>query len=295
MTVSGFTFVRNALLYDFPVVESLRSLLPLCDEVVVAVGKSDDATMETVQGLGESRIRIVETVWDDSLRQGGRIYAQQTDVALAECHGDWCLYLQADEVLHEADYDLIRAELRQAGGRADLEALLFRYLHFYGNYDYIGSGRQWYRREVRAVRNTGAVISWGDAQGFRAVEAGAEPRRLRARQTEARVFHYGWVKSPEVQARKQRAAHRYWHSDEWIAENLPNDEQFDYASAFELRRFTGDHPALMRQRIADSAIWGARFDPARLKPKPFMVAVTDWVEKRFGVRVGEYRNFIEVK
>ncbi|MEP7220068.1 MAG: glycosyltransferase family 2 protein, partial [Bacteroidota bacterium] len=107
MKISGFSFVRNALLYDFPLEESLRSLLPLCDEVVIAVGKSDDETPEMVRDIGGAATRVIGTVWDDSLREGGRIYAMQTDIALAECTGDWCIYLQADEVLHEADHDLL--------------------------------------------------------------------------------------------------------------------------------------------------------------------------------------------
>lgn len=294
MKISGFSFVRNALLYDFPLEESLRSLLPLCDEVVVAVGRSDDATLDLVRSL-DPKIRCIETTWDDALREGGRVYAQQTDVALAACGGDWCIYLQADEVLHEKDYDLILREIARADADPQVEALLFRYLHFYGSYDYIGGGRQWYRREIRALRNTGDVISWGDAQGFRKRDANGEAVQLAARQTEARVFHYGWVKHPEVQQRKQRSAHRYWHDDEWIEKNLSSGDWFDYDSAFDLRPYRGEHPALMRERIARSAPWTRHFDPSRLKPKPFMVKLTDWIEDRTGWRIGEYRNFREVR
>ncbi len=294
MKLSGFTFVRNAILYDFPLEESLRSLLPLCDEVVVAVGRSEDETLEAVRDLGGGKIRIIQTVWDDALRQGGQVYAQQTDLALAACTGDWCIYLQADEVLHEADYDGFREELRRADSRPDIDALLLRYLHFYGSYDYLGVGRQWYRREIRAVRNTGRVISWGDAQGFRQRLPDGTTAQLRARQTDVRAFHYGWVKPPEIQGRKQRTAHRYWHDDAWIASNMPDVDWFDYASANQLRRYDGSHPAVMRQRIERSRAWTSRFDPTRLKPRPLLVKLTDWIEQRSGWRIGEYRNFIEV-
>jgi glycosyltransferase involved in cell wall biosynthesis len=292
--ISGFSFVRNALIYDFPLEESLRSLLPLCDEVVVAVGRSDDDTLGVVRGLDES-IRVIETVWDDALRQGGRVYAQQTDIALAGCTGDWCIYLQGDEVLHEDDYDIIRRELARAEGDPGVEALLFRYIHFYGSYDYIGTGRQWYRREIRVIRNTGDVISWGDAQGFRRRVPGGEPRPLRARQIEARVFHYGWVKPPDIQQRKQRAAHHYWHDDEWIRNNVPAEDWFDYASAYQLERYVGEHPSVMTRRIEASRPWTSRFDPTKLRPKPFRVRMTDWIEARTGWRIGEYKNFEEIR
>ncbi|MBM3912615.1 MAG: glycosyltransferase family 2 protein, partial [Sphingomonadales bacterium] len=45
MKVSGFTFIRNAVLLDYPILEAIRSILPLCDEIVVAVGKSEDETL----------------------------------------------------------------------------------------------------------------------------------------------------------------------------------------------------------------------------------------------------------
>jgi glycosyltransferase involved in cell wall biosynthesis len=294
MKISGCSFVRNATIYDYPLEESLRSLLPLCDEVVVAVGDSADDTREVVAGIGDPGIRIIDTVWDDSMRQGGRILAQQTDIALAGCTGDWCIYLQADEVLHEGDYQGIRDQIGKADGDPGVEALLFRYHHFYGSYDYVGTGRQWYRREVRAFRNTGKVISWGDAQGFRRREPDGTAVPLRARQTEIRVYHYGWVREPAAQQRKQLTFNRYWHDDAWIEENVRAGDAFDYDSAYQLERFTGSHPAVMRDRIARSRSWSGSFDPARLRPKPPLVKFTDWVEARTGWRIGEYRNFREI-
>jgi hypothetical protein len=294
LTISGFSFVRNASIFDFPLQESICSLLPLCDQVVIAVGDGSDDP-EAIRALDPAKIEVIPTIWDESLRQGGTIYAQQTDLALAGCTGDWCIYLQADEVLHEADYDRIRDDIRRADRDRGVDALLFRYLHFYGSYDYIGQGRQWYRREIRAFRNTGDVISWGDAQGFRRRSASGEVTMLRARQTESRIFHYGWVKPPDIQQRKQRAAQRYWHDDEWIDKNTPAAEWFDYASAYELDRYTGDHPAVMAPRIEASRAWTERFDPRKLRKKPLLVRITDAIERGTGWRIGEYRNFVEVK
>jgi glycosyltransferase involved in cell wall biosynthesis len=291
--VSGFTFVRNAIRYDYPLRESLLSLMPLCDEVVVAVGRSDDDTLDLVRSLDDGRLKIVETVWDDALREGGRVLAQQTDIALSHCTGDWCIYLQADEVLHEEDGPKLRAAIDAAHDDPRVEALLMRYLHFYGSYDHIGAGRQWYRQEIRAVRRADGVVSWGDAQGFRRRE-GERFEKLRARRTDVRVFHYGWVKHPRVQMEKQRAANRLWHDDEWIERNIPDDEMFDYASAYELVPYRGSHPAVMRERIEESRAWSGGFDPRRMRRKPARMRLTDWIESRTGWRIGEYRNFIEV-
>ena len=51
MKVSGFTFIRNAIKYDYPIVEAIQSILPLCDEVVVAVGNSEDDTLALIQNI----------------------------------------------------------------------------------------------------------------------------------------------------------------------------------------------------------------------------------------------------
>ncbi len=291
MQISGFSFVRNGLRYGYPVVESLRSLLPLCDELVVAVGNSDDGTREAIAAIGSPKLRILDTVWDDSVQPRWRVLAQQTQIALDACRGDWCIYLQADEVLHEQDYQTILQAIRQADRQRHVEALVLWYYHFYGSYDYIGVGRQWYRREVRILRNTGQVISWGDAQGFRKRLPNGRTALLRARQIPAYVYHYGWVRPPEVMLQKLRDFHRLWHDEEWIAQHLPPGELFDYRSAYAVRRFEGTHPSVMHERIAQAQSWAAAFDPTRLPRAPLRIRLSDWLEQLTGWRIGEYRNF----
>lgn len=293
MKISGVSFVRNAIKLGYPVEESLRSLLPVCDEIVVAVGNSEDATLELVKSISP-KIRIIETIWDDSKRDGGRILAEQTDIALKEATGDWCLYLQADEVLHEEDYDKIKPQFFKADNDENVEALIFRYKHFYGSYEYIGGGRQWYRREIRAFKNTGNVVSWGDAQGFKKKVDG-DFQKLKARQTELRIFHYGWVRPPKAQQLKQEAFQRLYHDDSWLEENVLKNDEFDYNSAYELEVFKGNHPAIMRERIERDREWTSRFDYKKVKTKPLLVKITDEIEKRTGWRIGEYKNFTEVK
>ena len=50
MKVCGFSFIRNAVKYDYPIVESIRSILPICDKFVVAVGNSEDNTLQLIAG-----------------------------------------------------------------------------------------------------------------------------------------------------------------------------------------------------------------------------------------------------
>ena len=98
MKVSGFTFIRNATKFDYPVVEAISSILPLCDDFVVAVGNSDDNTLDLIQSIDKQKIRIIETIWDDSekMKIGGKVFAAETDKAFRsiEMDSDWTFYIQ---------------------------------------------------------------------------------------------------------------------------------------------------------------------------------------------------------
>ena len=292
MKVTGFTFVRNAIRNDYPVLESLRSLLPLCDEVVVAVGRSDDDTLGLIRDLNSPKIRIVETVWDDTLREGGRVLAQETDKALAAvpADSDWAIYLQADEVLHEQDYEAIRAGLARYRDAPDVDGLLLSYQHFYGTYDYVGDNPRWYRREVRVVRPGRQVYSYRDAQGFRR----ADDQKLRVKLLPATVYHYGWVKQPTAMQHKNQTFGRLWHSDEYMARHVADEKQaaaeYDFSQIDSLQPFAGTHPAVITARIARQN-WRYAHDPARNRYR-LKDRLRLWVEQQTGHRLWEYRNYI---
>ena len=63
MKVTGFSFVKNAIKYDYPIVESITSILPICDEFVIAVGDCNDGTRELIESIGSDKIRIIDTVF----------------------------------------------------------------------------------------------------------------------------------------------------------------------------------------------------------------------------------------
>lgn len=286
MRVCGFTFVRNAIIYDYPVEESIRSILPVCDEVVVAVGRSEDDTLRLVRSIGSPKLRIMETVWDDTLREGGRVLAVETDKALTAVRpdADWALYIQADEVLHEHSHAALRTAMERWKDDPRVEGLLFDYVHFYGSYDLVGDSRRWYRREVRAVRPGIGVRSWRDAQGFR-----INGRPLRVAPAHALVHHYGWVRPPAKQQAKQRSFHKLWHGDEWVARNVGASTDFDYSGIDSVARFMGTHPVYMAQRIA-ATNWHPGLDPGRKRSGPKDLLLRS-IERVTGLRIGEYRNY----
>ncbi|MBK9638673.1 MAG: glycosyltransferase family 2 protein [Bacteroidetes bacterium] len=285
MFVSGFTFVRNAVKFDYPVKESILSLLPLVDELIVCLGNSEDTTAELIQSINSPKIKIVPSVWDDSLREGGKVLAVETDKAFQAVspQADWCIYLQADEVIHENDYSVIRDAMEEFKSDAKVEGLLFNYIHFYGSYLYVGSSRKWYRHEVRIVRNDKKIHSYKDAQGFR-----KDDRPLNVKKIKARIFHYGWVKNPAHQTEKQKSFHRLWHSDEKVKAKV-KEELFDYSEIDSLEEFTSTHPTPMKSRI-ENMDWVFYYD-TRQNKLSLKNKVLQFVEKQTGKRLFEYRNY----
>ncbi len=287
MKIAGFTFVRNAIKFDYPIVEAIMSIEPLCHEIIVAVGNSEDSTLDLIKSIGSSKIRIVETVWDDTLREGGRVLAIETDKAFAEISEDidWAIYIQGDEVLHEQDHQNLYAQLLRYKADNRVDGLLFDYKHFYGSYDYLGASTRWYRNEIRAVKPNIGVKSYRDAQGFRKYGN----KKLTVAKANASIHHYGWVKSPRAQQLKQENFHKMWHKDQWVEENVIKSETFDYSGIDALVRFEGTHPKVMQERILKSN-WVFSHDLSK-NTVTFKDKFKFLIEKVFGFRPGEYQNY----
>ncbi len=296
MKVAGFTFIRNALLYDYPIVEAIRSVLPVCDYFVVAVGQSDDETLELVRNIGDPKIHILETVWDDHLREGGRVLAEETNKAFDAIppEYDWCFYIQGDECVHEAELPAIRAGMERWLDDPTTEGLLFKYRHFYGSYDYVGLSRRWYRREVRIIRNNKKIRSYRDAQGFRLIRPGlkAWADKLKVRLLDAHIHHYGWVKHPAAQQRKQQTFNRLWHSDEKVEVLTSGQKTYLYDGSEPLERYPGTHPAVMLPRI-QAMNWQFQGDPMQAHWS-WKDRCSGWLERHTGWRPGEYKNYIQL-
>lgn len=286
MKVSGFSFIRNAVKFDYPIVEAITSILPLCDEFIVAVGNSEDDTAGLIRSIGSPKIKILDTVWDDSLRVGGRVLAEETNKAFREISpdSDWAFYIQGDEIIHEKYLPEIKSAMERWKDDRRVEGLLFNYEHFYGSYDYVGDSRKWYKREIRIVRNLPGISSFRDAQGFR-----LEGRMLNVKPVDAYVYHYGWVKPPSAQSAKQKEFHKFWHDDKWVERNIPMVDEFDYSDIDSLKLFSGTHPGVMTERIMHKN-WSFTFDPTR-KNFSLKSRVLHKIEHWLGWRIGEYRNY----
>ena len=290
MKVEGFAIARNVIKDDYPIKEALESIAPLCSRISIAVGHSEDSTRSYLEGLEHLPLHLVDTQWDDTLREGGRVLAVETDKAkkMVSSDADWLIYIQADECLHEEDYPIIQSAMAHYKNDERVDALLLNYKHFYGSFGYVGDSRRWYRKEIRIIKNKEDIFSWRDAQGFRK----RPTEKLRVVELPANVYHYGWVKHPEQQQIKQRQFHRLWHSDDVVNKRIGQSALFDYSQIDSIKPYTGTHPACMNQRLLGMN-W--EFQPEIGKKRMgararFLYAIESWL----GWRIGEYKNYIKV-
>ena len=285
MKISGFTLVRNAERLDFPVEASIRSILPIVDEVVVNVGRSEDRTLEMVRSIADPKIRILETEWDFS--RGASVLREETLRAMRACRHPWGICVQADEVLHESGHSGLAQAIAAADSEPRVEGIVVTYHHIFGDPGTEAVNRRWYRREVRAVRLDPArgIEPYRDAQGFR---VGPEQRKVRARLAEAKMFHYGWLRSAAALAARGEVDRRLYPG-RWV----PPARQGTVLRWFPgLRPFRGSHPLVAREWVASRAV-----DPDRVVTPPFFALenlrfyASDLVERLLGSRPFEFRNY----
>lgn len=282
--ISGFTVIRDARRLDYPVVESIRSILPAVDEFVIGVGQGDDGTRELVASIDDPKLRIFDSYWDMSRADGGRILSEKTNEALDRCRGIWCFYLQADEVVHEEDLPAIREACLHYREDSQVEGLLFGYRHFYGGYDVLSTSRGAYRNEVRILRRSAHARSVGDAQSFLV----HGKRKLRVRHSGATVYHYGWVKPPAgIREKQENQVVVYGRRD-----FAPEPEQVGARQMYGLRRFRGSHPTVMRARAA-AQYWTfrPRLDLRQWNRRDYRFFLSDLLEWVIRYRVGERKRY----
>ena len=275
-SISGFTFIRNGVELAFPFEASIRSLLPLVDEFVVAVGQSNDDTLARIHAIGSPKIRVIETIWNERMADRGFVYAQQKMIAQYACTGDWAFYLEGDEVVHEAELASIRASVDKHHSNPAVEALVFDYFHFYGTPEFVANSPAWYRRECRLIRNT--IRSYApDGQYWLITSNHKKGRNPQAALANAHIYHYGWVRSNEAMQKKLDQVSKFWsHGAPTIRYS-----QFD---AQVLQPFTGTHPALVKPWLESSAEKSFTMDPDyQLTPREKRHRWLMKLEKAFGL------------
>ncbi|WP_432471633.1 glycosyltransferase [Amphritea sp. HPY] len=252
MKVSGFTFLKNGSVLGYPFVESIKSALPICDEFIIALGQCDDDTEEKILAIGDPKIRIIHTTWNEKMQDRGYVYGQQKMIAHFNCSGDWALYIEGDEVLHEDELDTIRGNMERFLDDKEVEAFYFDFYHFYGRPDQVGiSG---YRRAPRIIRNSLRSIA-PDGLFFVVLDKNKKGRYPKAVHAGGNVYHYGHVRNVENMQEKINQVSKYWDHK---PEPFPGYGDIDTAV---IRPFKGTHPAIMKEWLEKDAEWDFAQNP----------------------------------
>ncbi|KMQ67175.1 hypothetical protein ACM39_15495 [Chryseobacterium sp. FH2] len=301
MKISAFSYVRNGFTYGVPFIESIKSVLPLCSEFVIAVGDSTDGTREAIENIGDPKIKIIDTVWDDSMTKGGKIFAQQCNIAFTNISKptDWVIHIQADEVLHENDYPLILKKIEEANQYKEIEGLLQPFIHFWGDYNSIRNSRRVHKNEIRIFKYNPNIRAYIDSQGFRKFnsvenyENGFEKgEKLRVLALNAPVYHYSSVKSKRTMSLKANNFVYYYGHTEKKLEKAPKDE-FNYNTVDRVTKFKGSHPKVMAEAIANyDFVFNHDTSQAVWKKKDKYLQP---IEDLLNIRFGEYKNYILIK
>jgi glycosyltransferase involved in cell wall biosynthesis len=286
MKIAGFTIIKNAVTNDFPIVEAIRSLLPVVDEMIVLIGDSSDETTALIEAIGDAKIKIHHSVWNKNLRKGGAVLADETNKAFALISNEytWAFYIQGDEVVHEKYYPVIRTACERYASDTAVQGLLFKYKHFYGTYDYVGDSRKWYAHEIRIIRNNKSISAYRDAQGFRIGKA-----KLPVARIDASIYHYGWVKSPTQMRKKIKESSVYWNDDTQMEKIKSSPDDYDFSGFDSLEKFTGTHPGVMLDRIQRQN-WVIDLDLSQ-KKFSFKNKCLYLFEKLTGIRPFDFKNY----
>lgn len=308
MTISGYTFVRNAIKLAYPLKESILSILDIVDEFVIVYckGDEDDNTLEVINSIGSDKIKIVEAEWEVDRFQKNTLYSYLSDVAKNECKGNWLFYLQVDEVVHEKYLSTIKKACNLYLDDKNVEGLLFNYRHFWGDYDHCFTHHGWYPHEIRIIKNLQQIHSWRDAQSFRVYdefESTTEfyqikegTRKLKVAQIPAFIYHYGWVRPPYTMSNKQNRMSKSWDK------NRPDKKtiDYDYGPLHKAPKFKGTHPEVMSEKV-DAISWknllqysdDLKVNRPLHKHEKLKYRVKSWVELHIlgGREIGGFKNY----
>jgi hypothetical protein len=238
MKVSAFTFIKNGEILGYPFLQSIQSILPIVDEFVINVGESEDETLKMIHSIKDTKIRIIESKWNNGMRDRGYVYGQQKMIAQFNCSGDWAFYIEGDEVYHESELEKIKSSMKMYLNDPSVEALVFNFKHFYGNANSMLNSPGWYRSEARIIKNS--IRSYApDGLFWLVLDSNKKGRYPRAKNIGVTCYHYGWVRSEEQMNLKSNKVQKYWGGKSVKVDYSQIDQSI-------IVEFIGTHPEIIK-------------------------------------------------
>jgi len=286
MKVSAFTFIKNGQLLGYPFIQSIKSILPIVDEFIINVGLGEDSTLDEIKKINDPKIRIIQSHWNDNMKDRGFVYGQQKMVAQYNCTGDWAFYIEGDEIYHENDLDRIHMSMKEHLNNSNVEALIFDFYHFYGNGNSYLDSPGWYRTEARIIKNSLRTYA-PDGLFWVVLDSNKNGRYPKAKHTGAKCYHYGWVRSENQMNLKSEKVQKYWGG---------SAKKIDYSKMDQsiIKKFQGTHPKIIQNWLPND-IGLFKADPSyKLTNKQKKHRIMIFFENLFGLELSK-KHFKLVK
>jgi len=242
MSLGGSVCVRNCVDLDYNWVESVMSLLPICDEVVICDCDSDDKTKELAKDWAtqEPKIKVVDYLWTDP-KGDTEWYVNWLNHARAQLATEWSIYLDADELLHE---DSQREVLDAA---RDKKVLICNRHNFWKDAQHLIPDGVCCSREVIRVGPTSMFLP-SDYPDPRCQEAMDQ-----AVPSDVHLMHYGFLRERKAFFRKARTVQKIWADSfdpRLEAAEKAEGNWMDHSGVVEwqgkLEKFKGTHPEIIK-------------------------------------------------
>lgn len=232
--LTGLTLIKDGDRLGYPWQLCIKNMAKVCDTIEVAVGNSSDDTVEQAlrltQEIRSPEIMLHLREWNMQNTGDGSELAKQANEALAHATGEWILYLQADEFIHEEDHQKLRDLIEAQPENVD-QIELYR-TYFWG--DLQTRAPQFEIYLGRVFRN-GRYSVGGD--GMHIVPNRNSGSIVRS---EIPIYHYSRIGDESIVTTRIRNLDQLFLDTETINQF----ENFTYAelSEEELVSYTGTHP-----------------------------------------------------
>jgi len=249
-TLSGHMIIKNGVRFDYPFMEGIKSVLPICDEFIVVTG-GNDGTYEALVELQKShpKIKIFRENWD---KEHFIILSEMTNKAIEKCSGVYHFQIQADECVHERYLPMIQKLCTQ-----EFDFAGFGVYHFYSNFDTIYMPGVFYDSFSRIGRRSiyPQLRSYSDAMSLGCPDFDSNKLRYKDAR-DIKIYHYGFVRKPKFLIEKQKQMTRWWGYQE-LDTYLEHGEQkgkidwLEKHTPDKLQKFPEEHPAVLKEWIAE--------------------------------------------
>jgi glycosyltransferase involved in cell wall biosynthesis len=243
MSISVVFVVKNAINQGYCFIDSLKSCLPIADEIIISEGFSDDDTLRYIMEFRDKYesqvpIHVFQDRWEEKSYHG-EVIANVSMRAIEKSTFDWIYYLQADEIIPPEN----EAHIKHIATLDEFHSISFPFYHFIRSWEPSEEG---YREAIRMVRNHRDIRLTGDAWNFE----GAIDPICPAGHSPKPIYHFAWVFPPQNTVKHIEHAKIYENMPEY-QENMRHALQNQLTKPYPLTDFD-DFPELARRFVGET-------------------------------------------